>query len=154
MELKSYFYKIKYRPRKQNIGPDIFSRAFCESLSESSTLKEIHKNLCHPGVTRLLHFVRTKNLSYSNSDVKRVVSSCKLCSKIKPKFYYLRENILIKANQPMKCLSFDYQDPVSSVTQIIIYQSLWMSFRIFLWFPLLITKPDKGDSFVSLNKDD
>ena len=37
MELASYPYEIKYRPWKQSIGSDIFSRAFCASLSESST---------------------------------------------------------------------------------------------------------------------
>ena len=62
LELASYSYDIKYRPGKQNVGPDALSRAFCSALSSSSSLHEIHNKLCHPGVTRMLHFVRTKNL--------------------------------------------------------------------------------------------
>ena len=78
MELASYSYDIIYRPGKRNVGPDTLSRAFCSSLTEFSSLEDIHNNLCHPGVTRLLHFVRTKNLPFSTSDIKRVVLSCKL----------------------------------------------------------------------------
>ena len=54
-ELSSYSYNIKYRPGKRNVGPDTLSRAVCSSLTESSSLEDIHNNYCHPGVTRLLH---------------------------------------------------------------------------------------------------
>ena len=115
MKLASYSYEIKYRPGKQNLGSHTFFRAFCESLSESSTLKEIYENLRHSGITRLLHFVRTNNLPYSASDVKRVVSSCEVCAKMKSEFYFPKENTLIKATQPMERLSLDFKGPVSSV---------------------------------------
>ena len=112
MELASYSCNIKHRPGKRNVGPDILSRAFCSSLTESSSLEDIHNNLCHPGVTRLLHFVRTKNLPFSTSDVKRVVSSCKICAELKPEFFRSNQNVLIKATNPMERLSLDFKGPV------------------------------------------
>ena len=64
------------------------------------------------GVTRLLHFVRTKNLPYSTTDVKRVVSSCKICAEVKPKFSQGKQGTLIKAIKPMERLSIDFKGPV------------------------------------------
>ena len=117
MELTSYSYEIKYRPGKQNFGPDTLSRAFCASLTESSSLEDIHNSLCHPGVTRMLHFVRTKNLPFSTSDVKRIVSSCKICAELKPQFFRSNQNVLIKATQPMERISLDFKGPVQSVNR-------------------------------------
>ena len=99
--IASYSYKIKYRPGKQNVGPDTLSRAFGSSLSASSSLEEIHAQLCHPGVTRLLHFVRTKNLPFSTSEVKRVVSSSKTCAEIKLQFHRSETGVLVKTTQPI-----------------------------------------------------
>ena len=115
MELASYSYDIKYRPGKRNVGPDTLSRAFCSSLTQSSLLEDIHNNLCHSGVTRLLHFVRTKNLPFSTSDVQRVVSSCKICAELKPQFFRSNQNALIKATNPMERLSLDFTAPVQSI---------------------------------------
>ena len=65
LELASFSYTIKYRPGKDNVGPDTLTRVFCASSTSSpNKLSEIHDQLCHPGVTRLLHFVRTKNLPH------------------------------------------------------------------------------------------
>ena len=53
IELASFSYTIKYRPGKQNTGPDTFSRAFCPSIASQSSLDELHNKLCHPGISRL-----------------------------------------------------------------------------------------------------
>ena len=70
----------------KTLGQIPFCQALCASVSKSSTLKEIQKNLCHPGITWLLHFVCRKNLPYSTSDIKQVVSSCEVRAKMKPNF--------------------------------------------------------------------
>ena len=114
LELASYSYEIKYRPGKQNVGPDTLSRAFCSSLSASSSQEDIHRQLCHPGVTRMLHFVRTKNLPFSTTEVKRVVSNCKTCAEVKPQYYRPDMKVLVKATQPMERLSMDFKGPVQS----------------------------------------
>jgi len=41
--------------------------------------------------------VRSKNLPYSTTDVRRIVSNCKICAEVKPWFYRLQEGSLIKA---------------------------------------------------------
>ncbi|XP_068235600.1 uncharacterized protein [Palaemon carinicauda] len=116
LELASYSYTIQYRPGKQNIAPDTLTLAYCCSISSMSSLTDIHENLCHPGVTRLLHFVRSKNLPFSTDDVKRVCASCRICAQQKPKFHRPGKGVLIKATQPMERLSIDFKGPLPSTT--------------------------------------
>ena len=49
LELAEFSYTIQYREGKDNIVPDSFTRAHCAAVSTS--LEEIHAQLCHPGVT-------------------------------------------------------------------------------------------------------
>ena len=58
LELASFCYTVKYRPGKDNVAPDSFTRAFLSAIP-ASDLDDIHKALCHPGVTRMLHFIRS-----------------------------------------------------------------------------------------------
>ena len=111
MELASFLYVVKYRPGQGNVGPDTLTRAFRTSISSLRTLEEHHNQLCHPGITRLLHFVRTKNLSFSTTEVKQVISGCKVCGEIKPTFTQSDNGTLIKATQSMERLSVDFKDP-------------------------------------------
>ena len=115
LELACFSYSIRYRPGAQNVAPDTFSRATCGAIS-SSNLNQIHEGLCHPGVVRMLHFIRTKNLPFSTDDVKRVCSSCRICCEIKPSFHRPQESTLIKATQPMERLSIDFKGPLPSRT--------------------------------------
>ena len=70
LELASFSYTVKYRPGKDNVAPDSFTSAFIASMSTSS-LSEIHNGLGQPGVTRMLHFVRLKNMPFSTEVVKK-----------------------------------------------------------------------------------
>ena len=109
---------IKCCPGQRNVGPDTFTRAFCSNISAAPcNLEGLHNKLYHPGVTRLLHFVRTKNLPYCTTDVKRVVSSCKICAEVKPKFSQGKQGTLIKAMKPMERLSIYYKGPIPSNTR-------------------------------------
>lgn len=117
MELAAFSYTIRYRPGKENVVPDTLTRAFCCSAFASSTLTDLHKGLCHPGVTRLLHFVRTKNLPFSTEDVKRTCASCRICADLKPRFYNPAEGRLIKATQPMERLSIDFKGPLPTASR-------------------------------------
>ena len=88
LELASFCYTVTYRPGKDNIGPDILTRALCASaISTHNKPSGIDDQLCHPGVTRLLHFVRTKNAPHSTDDEKRLCASCKVCSELRPQLY-------------------------------------------------------------------
>ena len=113
LELASYSYSIEYRPGEDNEAPDALSCAFCAALNTPS-LMDMHKNLGCPGVTRLTHFVRAKNLPYSVEDVKKVCRTCTSCAEIKPKFHSPITGTLIKATQPMERLNIDFKGPLPS----------------------------------------
>ena len=69
LELSSFSYTVLHRPGKQNTGPDTLSRGFCGNIG-ADHLRNLHSALCHPGVTRTNHFVRSKNLPYSISEIR------------------------------------------------------------------------------------
>lgn len=68
-----------YRPGKNNIPADTLSHVQCNALTNIGKLQEIHKNLCHPGITMLVHFVKVRNLPYSIEDVKRMCTVYAVC---------------------------------------------------------------------------
>ena len=114
LELSLFNYDIVYRPGKENVGADAFSR--CAAISNHVDLMQLHKDLCHPGIIRMLHFVKSRNLPFSTDDVKRTISTCQACAQIKPQFYTNQQNTLIKATQPFERLSMDFKGPIPSVT--------------------------------------
>ena len=116
MDLAEYDYEIIYRAGKYNFAPDALSRTYCANLS-SDSLNDIHASLCHPGITRLYHFVKTKNLPYSIDEVRRVVNNCRVCAEVKPKFFKPQKVPLIKATQAFERLNIDFKGPLPSVTK-------------------------------------
>jgi len=70
MELNEFDFEIVYRSGKLNSAPDALSRVYCANMN-GTALHEIHASLCQPGITRLHHFVRAKNLPYSVEDVRQ-----------------------------------------------------------------------------------
>ena len=111
LELASVSYTIPYRPGKLNVASDVFSSAHCPSLSSGkiNSLMDIHKELCCPGVTRLLQFVCSKNLLLSTNDVKEVCNRCRTCSEIKPRFFTSPPNTFLKVAQSMERLNIDFK---------------------------------------------
>ena len=88
------------------------------SSQPNRPLVDLHSSLCHPGVTRLLHFVRSRNLPYSVDDVRRVTQACKVCSEVKPRFHRsVEEHTLIKATAPWERLNVDFKGPLPSSTR-------------------------------------
>ena len=118
VDLSCFEYDIQYRPGSLNVTADCLSRVDCASSYNSNLdkLKELHDGLCHPGISRMGHYVRSKNLPYSISDVKSVVAQCRTCAVIKPRFYKPNNPPLIKATQPFERLSIDFKGPLPSVT--------------------------------------
>ena len=118
LELASFSYTITYRPGVDHVGPGTLTRAFCALVTETnSNFSKIHNELCHPGVTRMLHFVRLKNLSYSTEEVKKVCSSYRICTELTPHFHRPQIGTLIKSTQPMEKLNIDFKGLLPSATQ-------------------------------------
>lgn len=117
LELSCYSFDIQYRPGIENVAPDALSRAHCASiLTNPNALVELHKALCHPGVTRMTAFIRSKNLPYSVEEVKRMTSACRTCNECKPTFYKPPKMHLIKSTQPFERLNIDFKGPLPSNT--------------------------------------
>ena len=116
MELGCYEYDIMYRPGRNNISADALSRAYCGAISKAS-LSDIHVSLCHPGITRLTHFVKIRNLPYSIEEIKKVCAECPVCARWKPRFYSPNTTPLIKATQPMERLNIDFKGPLPSTSK-------------------------------------
>ena len=84
MGLGKLSFNIEYWPWRNNVAADTFSHTYCASLSyQTSVLVELHEKLCHPGISRLLHFVWSRNLPVSTEDVKKTCASCRICAELK-----------------------------------------------------------------------
>ena len=115
LELSSYSFDISYRKGKENLAADALSRNVCLSM-DVNRLRDIHNRLCHPGVARMMHYIRVQNLPFSVEDVRRMTSRCHVCNSEKPRFYKPPEAHIIKATKPFERLDIDFKGPVPSST--------------------------------------
>jgi len=115
LELACYNYDIVYRPGKQNDIADTLSR-ICSSTAVNK-LYDLHCQLCHPGITRMAHWVKSRNLPYSLEEIRKMTSSCSICSEVKPRFYKGTEMSLIKATTPFERINLDFKGPLPSATR-------------------------------------
>ena len=106
---------IRNRPRRYNVVADTLRRTYCNS-SFVSFLKKLHYDLCHQGVTRLWHYVGSKNLPFSTDKVKEAYSPCRTWAELKPQFTSLFQSKRIKATQLLECLNVDFNGPLPSRT--------------------------------------
>ena len=78
-ELGMFSYEVKHRSGKENVAADALSRV-CSVAGRPSSLKGLHESLGHPGITRLCHFVRSKNLPFPYEEVRQTCLNCHTCS--------------------------------------------------------------------------
>ena len=121
LESASFSYIIKYTPGVENVAPDALTRV-TRAVTNHYDIKELHKNMCHPGVRRLSHYVRSKNLPFSMEDVKKVCSSCPTCAEQKLQFYNSSQDTMSKATQPFERISIDFKGTLPSTTRNVYLQ--------------------------------
>ena len=114
LELSAFQFDIIYRPGKENIVADALSRV-CGALTNES-LYSMHDALCHPGITRMFHWLRSRNLPYTLEEVRRMTNACPICAEIKPRYHRKQPGVLIKATQPFERISMDFKGPLPSAT--------------------------------------
>ncbi|XP_063380929.1 uncharacterized protein LOC134667447 [Cydia fagiglandana] len=114
LELSCFKYDIVYRPGKENTVADALTRV-CAHMN-TDNLKTLHDNLCHPGIVRMNHWVRSKNLPYSLNDIRQMTANCRVCAEIKPR-YASTSGQLIKATAPLERLNIDFKGPLPSKSQ-------------------------------------
>ena len=112
LDLTCFKFDIIYRPGSRNAAADAFSRISASTVPQPD-LKELHIALCHPGITRMYHWVRGKNLPYSLEDVKTIIKNCPTCNELKPRFFK-NSGTLIKATSPFERLNLDFKGPLPS----------------------------------------
>ena len=88
----------------------------CASPSPYAELLKIHNELCHPGITRLLHYVRSKNKPFSEDQVRKVTEECQSCCEVKPKFFKPPNANLVRSTMPMERLNIDFKGPIPSTS--------------------------------------
>ena len=114
IELSCYNFNIVYCSGAENIAPDSFSRSFCAAVPAGVSIAELHDSLCHPGITCMLHFVRTRNLPFSVEEVRQMTKACRVCAEHKPQFHKSPQAHLIKATQSFERLNLDFKGPLKS----------------------------------------
>ena len=116
IELASYNFDILYRPGKENVPADSLTRMYCPAITYDE-LKQLHVSLCHPGITRMTHFLKMKNIPATTEEVRNMTASCKDCAECKPRFHRPQGSTLIKATQPFERLNLDFKGPLPPVSQ-------------------------------------
>ena len=76
----------------------------------------MHDYLGGPGITRLFHYLKSKNIAVTLEEVRAALSSCNVCAECKPQFMKPPKMNLVKATQPFERLSIDFKGPLPSVS--------------------------------------
>lgn len=74
-----YSFEAVYRPSQDNVATDSLSPRFLSETVCLQTSKEIYNYSCHPAFSRMLHFLRSKNLFWCfKVCLQRLSSLCQM----------------------------------------------------------------------------
>lgn len=83
-------------------------------------------------VTQMLCFVCTKNLPFPVEEMKKICSSCMVCTELKPKCFHPDKGIFIKTTHPIEHLSINF---ISSLPSASHNASILPVVDEYSWFP-------------------
>ena len=119
--MSGYRFDIEYRTGQLNLATDAVTRNFNAKknygyvnslIMQDNLLEKLHNGMGCPGITRLFHQVKIRNLRYSLADVTKVCKNCESCSVLKPRFYRPIPGQLVKATQPFERIAVDFKSPL------------------------------------------
>jgi hypothetical protein len=73
LELACFKFDIICCPGSESAPADTLSR-ISVAMSSGTDFGALHIAVCHPGIIRMSHWVRAKNLPFSVEDVKKVIN--------------------------------------------------------------------------------
>lgn len=111
LELLRFHFDNFYRPGWEDSAADALIRNFC------CDLKKLHKSLCYSRITRLVHFLYSRNLPFSVEDVKAAANRYHHCATIKLRLYCLPYKSFNKSTEPFEGLSVYFKGLLPSVTR-------------------------------------
>ena len=146
VELSTLDFEFKYRPGPENVSRLSFQGTLLSSPPADSFRSTPYRPVqCHPGIVRLNHFVRSRNLPFSVEDVKRETSQCEACAKLKPRYFKPNNPPLIKATKPFDCISIDFKGPLPTCTR---NKYLLMVIDEYSRFPFAFSCPNQESSTI------
>ena len=122
MELAAYNYTMEFKPGKENVSADAFSRCVSNSLAISddpvpeqlrrSLMYKYHNLMGHPGVNRTVELLqRYYYWPRMKETVSEWITNCRICSRVKPRFYKAPPGHVVSSTAPWQRLSMDFSGP-------------------------------------------
>lgn len=114
LELSEFDFKIQHLPGILNTAADALTRGTSVvSMDHSSQLAQLrHTQYGHPGIKRLCQLLKMTGESSTMSNVeevcKKVTTTCRICSQIKPRWIKPLELHVIKSTAPWQRISVDF----------------------------------------------
>ena len=137
LELSCYSFDVVFRPGNDNIPSDTFSLStYAASLND--LLYQLHQSVYRPGITRISHFVRARNLPFLIEEIKRMTNASQICCECKPRDHRPDKSHLIKATQPFERLNSDFKGPLASCDKNIYFLNVIDEYLHFLFIFLVL----------------
>ena len=134
-----------------SISTTLRTTGSCTLLQQPVSLTEVHERLCHPGVQRLIHYVRQKNLPFSVQDIKQACRDCRGCAEVKPRFTQPPGDALVKALRPSTAFLWTSKAPFHLQGKCLSIYGSWWIFAVSFCLPMFWFDHRHGNQLLKSN---